>query len=68
MNLNQWQNIFHLIVNANSIVQYVIQIKNGITKHGNVNVKIIASAKNIIIGILAHVSVKVFKKVLLVLQ
>ena len=28
--------IFHVIVNANSIVQHVIQIKNGIIKHVNV--------------------------------
>ena len=26
--LKQWQNIFHVIVNANSIVKHVIQIKN----------------------------------------
>ena len=31
--------IFHMIVNANSIVQQVIQKKNGIVKHVNVNVK-----------------------------
>ena len=30
-----------MIVNANSLVQDVIQNKNGITKHVNVNVKII---------------------------
>ena len=30
-----------MIVNANSIVQYALQIKNGITKHVNENVKII---------------------------
>ena len=30
--LKEWQNIFHMIVNANSIVQHVIQIKNGIIK------------------------------------
>ena len=59
MKLNQWQDIFHLIVIANSIVQYVIQIKNGITKHANVNVNTTASAKEIIIGILAHVSVRI---------
>ena len=35
----------HVIVNANSIVQYLIQIKNGIIKHVNVNVKIILRAK-----------------------
>ena len=45
MKLKPWQNIFHVIVNANSIVQHVIQIKNGIIKHVNVNVKIIVSAK-----------------------
>ena len=34
-----------MVVNANSIVQHVTQIKNGIIKHVNVNVKIIVSAK-----------------------
>ena len=47
MKLSQWQNILHVILNANSRVQYVIQIKNGITKHVNVNVKIIAYANYI---------------------
>ena len=37
--LKQWQNIFHVIVNANSIAKHVIQIKNGIMKHVKVNVK-----------------------------
>ena len=41
MKLKQWQNIFHVIVNANSIAQYIIEIKNRITKRANVNVKII---------------------------
>ena len=54
-----WQNIFHVIVNANSIVQHVIQIKNGIIKHFNVNVKIIAIAKKILFGILAHVFLRI---------
>ena len=36
---------FHVIVNANSIVPHVIQIKNGIIKYVNVNVKIIINAK-----------------------
>ena len=45
MKLNQWQNIFHVIVNANSIVQHVIQIKNRIIKHVNEDVNIILSAK-----------------------
>ena len=39
-----------MIVNANSIVQYVIQNKNGIKKHVNVNVKIVVSAKKIIVA------------------
>ena len=52
MKLNQWQNIVHVIINANSILKYAIQIKNGITKHVNVNAKIIVSAKKIIVGIL----------------
>ena len=39
--------------NANSIVQHVIQIKSGtIITHANVNVKIVAHAKNIVVGIL----------------
>ena len=45
MKLKQWQNIFHVVINPNSIVQHVVQIKNGIIKHANVNVKIIVSAK-----------------------
>ena len=59
MKLKQWQNIFHAMVNVNSIVQHVIQIKNGITKHINVNVKIIISPQKIIVGILAHVHVRI---------
>ena len=50
MKLNQSQNIFHVIVNVNSIVQYVIQIKNGIMKRINVNVKIIMQAKKVIVN------------------
>ena len=60
MKLKQWQNIFDLIVNASSIVQHAIQIKNGIMKHMNVSVKIILSAKKKnIAGILAHVFVRI---------
>ena len=51
--------IFNVIVNANSIVQHVTQIKNGMIIHVNLNVKIIVHAKNIIVGILAHVFVKI---------
>ena len=48
-----------MIVKVNSIVQHVIQIKNGIIKHVNVNVKIIVSAKKITAGNLAHVFVRI---------
>ena len=48
-----------MILNATSIVQYIIQIKNEIIKHINVNVKIIVRAKKIIVGILAHVFVRI---------
>ena len=41
-----------MIVNANSIVQHIIQIKTGIIKHAIV--KIILCAKKIIVEILAH--------------
>ena len=59
MRLKQWQNIFHMIVNANSRAQHAVQIKNGIIKHVIENVKIIVSAKKIIVGILAHVLIHV---------
>ena len=51
--------MFYVIVNANTIVQHVIQIKTGIIKHANVNVKVIVSTKKIIVGILAHVFVRI---------
>ena len=38
-----------MIVNANPIVQHVIQIKNRIMKYVNVSVKVVAHAKNIIV-------------------
>ena len=44
-----------MIVNGNSIVQHVIQIKNWIKKHVNISVKIIATGKMIIVSIVAHV-------------
>ena len=37
MKLRQWENKFHVIVNANSIAKHVIQNKNGTIKHVNVN-------------------------------
>ena len=58
MKLKQWQNIFNVILNANSVVQHVNQIKKRMIKHVNVNVKIIISVKKIIFRILAHVFVR----------
>ena len=51
--------MFHVIANANSIVRNVIQIKNGIIKHVNVNVKITVIAEKIAVGILANVLVRI---------
>ena len=48
-----------MVIHVNSIVQCLIQIKNGIMKHVNVSVKVIVSAKRIIVGILAHVLPKI---------
>ena len=59
MKLKQRQNIFHVIVNANSITQLDIRIKNRITALVNVNVKIVEHAKKIIVGILANVFVRI---------
>ena len=53
------QNLSHVIVNVNSVVQYVIQIKNRMIKHVSVNVKIIVCAKKCIVGSLAHVFVRI---------
>ena len=47
-----------VVVNGNSIIQHVIQNKNGIIKHVNVTAKIFISQKKIIVGILAHVFVR----------
>ena len=48
-----------MILNANLIVKNVIQIKNGIMKRVNENVKTIVSAKTIIAGILPQVFVRI---------
>ena len=54
--------------NPNSVVQYIIQSKNGIIKHFNVNVKIIVSSKKIIGGIVVQVFVtSILHTVLLVI-
>ena len=52
-------NIFHVILNGNSIVQHIIQITNGILINVNVSLKSVISAKKIIAGILAHVFVTI---------
>ena len=59
MKLKQWKNTFHVIVNTNSIVPYIIQTKNEIIKHVNMNVNVIVSAKKVIVGILAHALVRI---------
>ena len=59
MKLKQWQNIFDVAVNANSLVQHLIRIKNGIIKHVDMNLKIIVSVKKIMVVILAHVFVRI---------
>ena len=59
-----------MTVNASSIVQLAIQIKNGITVNVNVSVKSIVHAENITVGILAHVVLKIVSilKILLIIQ
>ena len=59
MNLKQCQNIFHVTANINSIVQHAIQIKGGITKHLNVNVKIIIHVKETVAGAIVYAFVRV---------
>ena len=49
----RWQNIFHVLVNANSIVQNEIMI------NASAIVKIVIGAKMIIVGIAAHVFMKI---------
>ena len=47
-----------MIVNANSIVPHVIQIKNGITVNVNVTAKNIKRASKVIVGIQSYILVK----------
>ena len=54
----KWQNKFHAIANANSILELAIQIKKGIIDYVNVSVKILVNAENVIVGILANVFVR----------
>ena len=42
-----------------NLVSLAIEIKNGIMKHVNVSIKIIVHVKKIIVGILAHVFVRI---------
>ena len=53
--MKQWQNLFVVIANVNSILKHVIEIKNRIIRYINVNVKFIVAAKKLIVDILAHV-------------
>ena len=69
MKLKHWENIFYVILNANSVVQYVIQFKDGIMINVNASVKSIIHAKKIIVGFPAHAFVKIvdIQKVFLML-
>ena len=60
----------HAIVNTNSIVQQVIEIKNGIMINVNVSVKSTVHVKKVLVGILAQVFVRIVNvsKVLLMIQ
>ena len=58
MKQKRWSNVFHVIVNAKSIVQHIIQIKNGIIINFHASVKVIIREKFFIVGILPHVFVK----------
>ena len=51
--------IFRMIVNANSVVLHLIQTKNRMTKHVNVTVKIIISAKTIIVRLSANIFMRI---------
>ena len=51
--------IFHVVVNSNSMVQHIIQLNNRVIKHVDVNVKVLAYTKKSIVGILAHVFVRI---------
>ena len=59
MKSKHWQNILHAIVNANSMVQHVIQMKNRIIINVNLSIKSIVHSKKIVLGILAHVFAKI---------
>ena len=58
MKQKQWENIFRVIANVNSIVKHVIQIENEIIKRVNVSVKSIISVRKIKVGIQALVFMK----------
>ena len=48
-------NMFHVIVNVYSIVQHAVQTKNGMM----INLKSVAHAKKIVVGILSHVFARI---------
>ena len=50
MKQKYYYNISHAIVNANSIVQHIIQMKTGIIKHVNANLKLSNLQKYIYLG------------------
>ena len=59
MKLEHWENMFHMIVNAYSIVQHAVQTKNGMMINVNFSLKSVAHAKKIVVGILSHVFARI---------
>ena len=67
MKFKCWEKTFQSITNADSIEQYVIEIKSGIMINDNVSGKSIVCAKKYIVAILACENIR-YLKVLLMIQ
>ena len=59
MKLKHWQNMFHVIINADSTVKHVIQIKKGSNDECQYECKKFIHAKKVIVGILVHKFVRI---------
>ena len=59
MNRKHWQNMYHVNVNVNLMVENVIQIKHGIMINVGANVKNMIYMKKIIFEIFLHVVVEI---------
>ena len=58
MSRKHWQNMYHVNVNVNLMVENVIQIKHGIMINAGANVKNMIYMKKIIFEIFLHVVVE----------